>query len=89
MQNTEDSVQVVWKLNGKEVGYDSSWTLVASDNAPGRYELEATVHDGTTMVRKDDEHVMTETRTWVLEVIDPKLESTEDVDCVCLNPGWT
>jgi len=81
-QNTEDSVQMVWKLNGKEVGHGSSWTLVASDNAPGRYELEAIVHDGTTMVRKDDEHVMTETRTWVLEVIDPNLESTEDVDCV-------
>lgn len=62
------TLKVTWKLDGRVVGRESSFTVAAADLERGVHQLRAEVRDSTLLVRNDPEQLLRDRREWTLAV---------------------
>lgn len=73
------SLEATWYVNGVYKYIGLQFTLDSTDLNPDLYTVEVLVYDPTAKVRNDPESLLTETRTWIVEVTTSISEVFSDV----------
>lgn len=68
-----NGTSITWKLDGNVVvgNTSNSYLLDTTGMSLGRHTVSVTVTDQTTLVRSDPNGVMSETRTWNVDIVSP------------------
>lgn len=79
-QPSTHSLNIAWKVDSQTMGTSADFTLISSSLTLGSHMVEITVSDPTLLVRNDSAGVLTESRTWNVNVTNgghtPKAELT-------------